>query len=131
MKISDTGIAMVTALEGAKAEMYHDQVGLPTIGVGHLLTKSELSSGKLWIAGQVVRWSAGLTKPQMRALLAEDLDLTEVVVTDAVAPVLTQPQFDALVSFTFNVGEGAFEHSTLLALLNAGNVGAVPDQMRR
>jgi len=131
MKMSETGIAMLTAFEAEKSHMYLDQVGLPTIGVGHLLTKSELSSGKLWIAGQAVRRSTGLTEQQMRDLLAEDLDLTEVVITDAVQPVLTQPQFDALVSFTFNIGEGAFEHSTLLALLNGGNLGAVPDQMRR
>ena len=44
---------------------------------------------------------------------------------------LTQPQFDALVSFVFNVGGGNFQTSTLLKELNAGHVAAVPGQLAR
>src|SRR6266699_3112988 len=108
MKMSDTGLAMLTALEGSRGTAYQDQLGLWTIGVGHLLTKSELTSGKLWIGGQPVRWSAGLTDQQIHDLLAEDLARTEQVVTDALLLTLSQPQFDALVSFAFNVGGPAF-----------------------
>lgn len=44
---------------------------------------------------------------------------------------LTQQQFDALVSFAFNVGNGAFCDSTLLKRLNAGQYDAVPAQLNR
>lgn len=131
MDMSSVGREMLTELEGKKNAKYLDQVGLPTIGVGHLLTKSELSSGKIQLGGIPIRWTEGLTDAEVDAILAHDVEDTVEVVEAQVAVTLSQPQFDALVSFVFNVGDGAFKHSTLLKLLNSGNYTSVPSQMRR
>lgn len=131
MEMSDDGAAMLVALEGSRADMYHDDVGLPTIGVGHLLTRSELSSGKLKIGGILFPWGEGLSPAGIRSLVEQDTTATAAAVSRLVTVPLTQPQFDALVSLVFNIGEHAFADSTLLKLLNQGNYLAVPAQMRR
>ena len=131
MTISTSGIAFITEREGSSPTMYLDVAQLPTIGVGHLLTKSELNSGKIVIAGQAVHWRHGLTEHQMAQLLDQDLDRFEQAVNDAVIVPLTQNQFDALVSFAFNIGIGAFKGSTLLRRLNEGNYNQVPRQFKR
>jgi lysozyme len=107
--------------------MYHDSAGLPTIGVGHLLTKEELATGKLRIE---VDWHQGITEAQAEDLLRQDLAAAEEAVSEVTVP-LTQQQYDTLVSFAFNVGGQAFRASTLLRLLNAGQYQAVPAQLRR
>src|SRR6266496_2606145 len=92
--------------------MYHDQVGLPTIGVGHLLTKDELSSGKIRLGGIPIRWYVGLTDAEVDAVLSADVERVERVINA-------------------NVGVHAFMGSTLLKLLNQDRFATVPDQMRR
>jgi lysozyme len=129
--MSEAGLAMLTSLEGKRNQMYHDAVGLPTIGVGHLLTKDELSSGKIFIGGEAISWQSGLMDSEVEALLAGDVADTAHAVEAAVTASLTQPQFDALVSFAFNIGKVAFRNSTLLSQLNLGNYDAVPIEMRR
>lgn len=131
MRVSRTGRQLITALEGVRFCAYKDQIGLLTIGVGHLLTKSELSSGKIHLNGVAVQWGHGLTPEQVDELLAQDLMRFEAAVAQGVKVDLHQNQFDALVSFAFNVGEGAFRNSTLLKMLNRGEYAAVPAQMRR
>jgi lysozyme len=64
-------------------------------------------------------------------LLGQDLEGAERTVNEAVTVPLNQNQFDALVSFTFNVGNGAFRGSTLLKLLNQRQYDQVPTQLRR
>ena len=61
MKLSDEGKALIRRLEGCRMSCYGDVAGLPTIGVGHLLTRSELMSGKIIIDGVAVRYQNGLT----------------------------------------------------------------------
>lgn len=131
MKISANGIRFIKAREGSQTKMYKDSAGLPTIGVGHLLTQSELTSGKIVIAGKTVLWRNGLTDKQINALLDQDLDKHELAVSLNVKVKLTQNQFDALVSFSFNVGAGAFISSNLLRQLNAGHYEQVPIQLKR
>ena len=131
--MSDLGQTMLMNLEGYREHVYKDAAGLPTIGVGHLLTKNELSSGTIRIGNEWVRYtnSQGLTREQVKALLAQDLRQTENAVLSCVTVTLTQGQFDALVSLVFNIGTGAFRQSTLLKVLNLGHVEDVPAQMRR
>lgn len=131
MVTSQHGRDLLQQWEGFKLEAYHDSADLPTIGVGHLLKKDELSSGKIVIDGVPVKYANGLTQEQVSALLEQDLRPAEQAVNAGVKVSLNQNQFDALVSFTFNTGNQAFTGSTLLKLLNQGNYGEVPAQLRR
>ena len=117
--------------EGFEREVYKDSAGLDTIGVGHLLTSSEKDSGYININGDQVPYADGLSDEQIIDLLSQDLTRFEEAVTDSVAVELKQNQFDALVSFSFNIGTGNFKSSTLLRILNEGNFDGVPDQLRR
>lgn len=111
--------------------MYRDVANKPTIGIGHLLTAKELSTGTVRIGADDVPWADGLSDVQIDALLDQDLLWARRVVSEAITVPLTQHEFDALVSFTFNVGPGHFRSSTLVKKLNAGDYQAVPDQLRR
>jgi len=128
VKTSGAGLEALKRREGVVPTMYRDSAGLPTIGVGHLLTKDELTSGKILLS---VDWHLGLTDGQVDELLRRDLETAEIAVGAAVRVPLTPHQFDALVSFAFNVGVTAFRNSTLLRLLNTGDYTTVPAQLRR
>ncbi len=131
MKISEQGKQLLADWEGFKTQVYQDAADLPTIGVGHLLTKQELTTEKLLIEGQAIDYRNGLSKAQVIDLLAQDLERFEKAVTDKVTVELNQHQFDAMVAFCFNVGIGAFQSSTLLKELNQGNYDAIPSQLKR
>jgi lysozyme len=131
MNMSPHGLDLLEQWEGSESKAYKDSAGLLTIGVGHLLTKSELSSGKITIKGVPVKYADGLTQQQITDLLAQDVQPAENAVNNGVKVKLNQNQFDALVSFTFNVGTGAFNSSTLLKLLNQGQYDQVPTQLLR
>lgn len=131
MEVSENGKQKIKEWEGSRSRAYRDAGGKLTIGVGHLLNKSELASGKIWIRGEAVRFATVLSEQQILDLLGQDLAGAEQAVNDGVEVNLNQNQFDALVSFCFNVGGGAFKNSTLLRLLNQGRYEAVPDQLRR
>jgi lysozyme len=131
MNISNEGIALIRRLEGVGFHAYLDSGGAWTIGVGHLLSKSERSSGKIWIAGKPVKYSGGLADHDITLLLLSDLAKFEKDVNRLVHVPLKQHEYDALVSFVFNIGSGAFTASTLRRMLNAGHHASVPAQMRR
>jgi len=131
MKMSPVGLQLLTLWEGSKAKVYKDSAGLPTIGVGHLLLKSEIAADAIKIGGQLVRLRFGLTEDQIRGLLAQDLVRFEDAINKNVKVTLSQNQFDALVAFCFNVGVSSFLRSTLLKAINNGTLDAVPDQLRR
>lgn len=108
MKTSDWGVALIEAFEGCVLTAYPDPgTGAEpwTIGCGHTLGV---------VPGMTI------TREEASALLREDLQWAEAGVNHQVKVPLTQNQFDALVSFTFNVGQGALAGSTLLRLLNDG-----------
>jgi lysozyme len=131
MKMSEKGLRLLAEWEGFKNDVYKDVANFKTIGVGHLLTKDERASGILYIGDQEVEWRDGLTDDDVVALLAQDVGPREDVVNDCVTTSLEQGQFDALVSFVFNVGDGAFRKSTLLRLINQGTFSLVPEQFMR
>jgi len=119
MKISPAGRDRIAAHEGCVLVAYPDPGtgGEPwTIGVGH-------TGG--------VKKGDRITREQAMALLAEDLHAAETAVNNAITVSLSQNQFDALVSFVFNVGAGAFRSSTLLAKLNARDYAGAADQFLR
>jgi lysozyme len=111
--------------------VYRDSGGKPTIGVGHLLTKSELSSGKIYTDNETIRYHDGISKEQAMEILDDDLEEVEHHINLLVMVPLSQNQFDALVAFVFNIGGTAFAGSTLLRRLNAGLYDEVPPQLRR
>lgn len=131
MRIDQAGIDFIKSAEGVKNFVYADSAGLPTIGVGHLLTQDELNSGKIHIDGRAYKYHEGLPDDVIDRLLLRDLNIAELAVNSNVKVKLTQNQYNALVSFAFNVGVGAFRKSTLLILLNESQYDAVPAQMRR
>ena len=111
MKTSSAGIALIKRFEGLELESYQDIAGVWTIGYGH--TGPDAKPGAVW------------TETDADAALIRDLELREDAVAHLVTAPLNQNEFDALVSFVFNVGAGAFKGSTALKRLNAGHrVGA-------
>lgn len=131
MRISDEGTDHLIKIEGVKKYQYLDSAGFPTIGVGHLLTKDEISSGKIHIGKDIVHYRNGLSDDQVEKLLIQDLKRFMAAVNENVSVHITQSQFDALVSFSFNIGVDAFLKSTLLRKLNNSDYEEVPRQMRR
>ena len=113
---SENGIELIKSFEGRRLVAYQDSVGVWTIGYGHTKTAHE---DKLIIKSTADR------------LLAEDLAEFEKYVDTYVTVALTQNQFDALVSWTFNLGPGNLKESTMLKKLNQGLYAEVPDEMRR
>ena len=128
--VTTRGLDRIILHEGIRLSAYRDVAGFLTIGVGHLLTRSELSSGKVSVLGQAVRWGDGITEQQAQALLRQDLAKAERVVDDQ-APGLKEAQFDALVSLVFNIGIGAFLSSTLLKRIKTRDLADVPAQIKR
>lgn len=107
MQLSFKGLAHIKGWEGFKPSVYLDSAGKPTIGYGHLIKPYESFTT--------------ITEAQASQMLAQDVSEAENGVNRLVKVALTQSQFDALVSFVFNVGVGAFSRSTMLKQLNAGN----------
>ena len=131
MRLSKGGIDFISKWEGRENEVYKDVAGYPTIGVGHLLTHEELQSGKIMINNQPFRYGSGLQNEQVDALLLQDTDIAQQAVNKYVHASLSQPRFDMLTSLCFNIGVGAFKRSTLVRVLNRGNVDDVPTQLLR
>jgi len=120
MKLSDNGLKLIAGFEGCITHPYRDASGY-SIGYGHFLSQTEQENQSVLIDGQEVSYENGLTVEQCQALLRQDAARFEEAVNRLVKVGLSQNQFDTLVSFTYNVGEGALANSTLLRLLNQGD----------
>ena len=115
--MSERGLALTKSFEGLRLFAYKDVAGIWTIGYGH--------------TGASIHAGMTITEPQAEALLVADMATAIHSVNTMVRVPLNQNQFDALADFCYNAGEGAFQRSTLLLLLNSGHYDAVPDQLLR
>jgi lysozyme len=115
LSISQAGVNFIAQHEEFRSSVYLDDAGRPTIGYGHELKPEE-------------SFPDGMTKEEAETLLRNDISVAEKTVQKRVTVNLTQNQFDALVSFTYNTGIDAFRTSTLLRLLNQGLYGQAAGQ---
>lgn len=115
-KINSAGLKIIKESEGLYLEAYLCPANVWTIGYGHT-------------AG--VKKGMTITEAQADAYLLDDVTASERAVSKNVKVDLTSNQFSALVSFTFNVGTGNFNRSTLLKKLNAGDYAGAADQFLR
>ena len=118
MKISDKGISLIKDYEGFSPVIYICPAGKPTIGYGHVVRANETIH-------------APINEEEAERLLLEDLNDYEASVLRLVSAELTQSQFDALVSFTYNLGAGNISRSTLLKKLNADDYQGAADEFER
>lgn len=105
MKMSDQGLDLLIQREGRESVVYLDSEGYPTVGVGHM--DPSLRVGDVW------------TDEQIDRTLREDLERFEKAINDNITVGLDQHQFDALVSWLFNVGTAwAYKPARLIRLIN-------------
>lgn len=131
LNLSQHGEDFIIGLEGVELKAYKDSAGLWTIGIGHLLTRDELTSGKIEIRGTLIKYRDGLTKQKVFDLFEQDIRTYTNAVAALIDKKLSQNRFDALVSFTFNVGIGAFRNSTLRKKVNDYKFKDVPTEFGR
>jgi lysozyme len=116
MKISKEGLSLIKKFEGCKLESYLCAAGVPTIGYGS--TKG-------------IEMEMTISQERAEELLLEDIEVFEAEVSKAVEVPLHQHQYDALISWTFNLGGANLNASTMLKVLNSSAYEDVPHQMKR
>jgi len=116
MKTSEEGKTLIKTFEGCKLRAYLDAVDVPTIAYGR--TK-DVKIGDICTQQQAEDW------------LEEELVEYEGHVNEAVKVELTQPQFDSLVSWTYNLGPSNLNRSSMLRVLNTSDYDNVPEQIMR
>jgi lysozyme len=130
MKVSDKCIHMIMHHEGVRSKPYQCPALLWTIGVGHVIdptharVKLEDRKGLPIPAG----WDRVLSNDEIMDILKKDLNRFEQGVERLIKVELTQGQFDALVSFSFNVGLGNLQNSTLRMKVNRGDFEGASEQ---
>ena len=121
MQTSDKGIALIKQFEGCKLTAYQDSVGVWTIGYGW----TQPVDGKPIRAGMTIKQETA-ERLLKTGLVSYESDVSRLVKVD-----LTQGQFDALVSFTYNLGARSLSTSTLLRKLNSGDYAGAADEFLR
>ena len=113
MRVSPVGLDLIKSFESFSPVEYVCPAGKRTIGYGHVIRPGE-SFGRI-------------DEEKALELLSDDCGIAETFI-DATTPGLTQNEFDALVSFVFNVGVGNYDTSTLKRLLKAGEKAAAANE---
>lgn len=117
MKTSQKGIDLIKHFEGCRLKAYRDIIGVWTIGYGH--------------TGLDVSPNLVINQEQAESLLKKDLVNFEENLSKMITTELNQNQFDAIMDFTYNVGLGNFQRSTLCKKINERNFKAATDQFER
>lgn len=116
-RINEAGLSLIKSFEGCKLKAYRDIVGILTIGYGH--TGADVHSGM------------EISQEEADSILKKDLERFEGAVDGAANESISDNQFAALVAFAFNVGAGAFNSSTLLRKVNAGDYSGAAEEFLR
>ena len=116
MKASALCIALLKDVEGWRDRRYKDGANKWTIGYGHLIKDGEV-------------FDEPISQETGERLLREDIASAEYYVNSTVKVPLRQYQFDALVSFVYNIGVGAWSDSETLKVLNSGEYSRIPARM--
>ena len=116
MKLGIQGLELIKTFEGLELNAYQCAAGVWTIGYGH--TKG-------------VKPGDQINKAVADSLLVEEMEEYEKAVNDAVTISIDQCMFDALVSWTYNLGPSNLNASTMLKVLNSGDYDGVPEQIKR
>ena len=122
MKTSQQGLDLIKRYEGVRRKPYRCPAGLWTVGVGHLIGDGLSLPDS---------WNRTLEAAEIDALLAKDVTRFERGVARYISAKLTQGQFDALVSFSFNLGLGTLQRSKVRLKLNRGDMdGAIASLLK-
>ena len=116
MKLSLEGVQLIKKFEGCELTAYRCSANVLTIAYGRI---KEVKEGDTCTQEQAEEW------------LTEELLEYESYVNDMVEVSLLQNQFDALVSWVYNLGPSNLRSSTLLKVLNSGEYKSVPEQIKR
>jgi lysozyme len=122
MQLSSNGLQLIKSFEGFKSHPYPDSVHVPTIGYGTIMypngTRVSLSD-------------APITETQAEQYLAFEINQKTAGVEKMITGSVNQNQFDALVSFAYNLGLGALHGSTLLKLVNQNQFDAAANEFSK
>ena len=126
-QLSHSGVQLIASFEGFDPHLYNDSAGHCTIGYGTLVHLGPINGS------ESAEFKHGITRERALQLLLHETAQDARSINSHVHVALDQAQFDALVSFAYNVGLGqnGFAGSTLLRVLNAGHYDQVPAQMMR
>lgn len=116
MRTSERGLSLIKSFEGLRLQAYQDSVGVWTIGYG---------------ATRGVKAGMTITMDQAERMLVNDVQRFEPDLDRLVKVPLNQSQWDALMSFVYNLGAANLESSTLLKLLNQKDYASAADQFQR
>jgi lysozyme len=112
METNDAGLGIIKTCEGFRARPYLDVAGVVTVGFG---------TTRGWAGGPIPLDLAPVTELEAEILLKKDVQSTERFVARLIRVPLSENEFSALVSFTYNVGAGNLQRSTLRMKLNRGH----------
>ena len=114
MNISPQGLSLLMAREGKRNEVYRDTQGVLTVGYGH--TGPDVMEGEIW------------TNERIEEAFAKDLQRFEDALNENITATVDQNQYDALVSWLYNVGTSWARSATLIARVNEGNRGGAAQE---
>ena len=118
--VTEAGLDLIKRFEGFSPKIYICPAGYPTIGYGHVV-----------LAHEQDQFAGGVTQAEATELLRKDVRIAERAVLRLISVPLTDGQFDALVSFTFNLGAGALQRSTLRRKVNRGEHEGIPAELMK
>lgn len=122
MKASKKCLEMLAHHEGVRTKPYRCPAGLWTVGVGHLIGDGKSLPDS---------WNRTFSLEEVYAILAKDVEKFERGVSRYITVPLKQCEYDAIISFSFNLGLGVLQRSTLRQALNRGDKEGAMQSLRK